>query len=138
MSAERLRRKYKKEITSDPEVFDQCTDTIIRHVGDIGRMVDEFSSFARMPEPVFQLGDLGDLVRQAVFLQKVALPDIRFHTSVPPEHLHAACDGRLVSQMLVNVIKNAGEAIATRMQNEGEKAPKGEIRSRCVPRTAKR
>jgi two-component system nitrogen regulation sensor histidine kinase NtrY len=127
LSAERLRRKYKKEIKTDPEIFDQCTDTIIRHVNDIGRMVDEFSSFARMPEPVFHIADLTDLVRQAVFLQKVTLPDVSFKTELPQSHLHAACDGRLISQMLVNVIKNSGEAIAARVQIEAESDFKGEI-----------
>ncbi|MFO1187658.1 MAG: PAS domain-containing sensor histidine kinase [Alphaproteobacteria bacterium] len=132
LSAERLRRKYKKEVSTDPEIFDQCTDTIIRHVSDIGRMVDEFSSFARMPEPVFQVGDLTDLVRQAVFLQKVGLPDVNFKTDLPQAPVFAACDGRLISQVLVNVIKNAGEAIATRLQNEGETGAPGEIRVRLV------
>jgi two-component system nitrogen regulation sensor histidine kinase NtrY len=132
LSAERLRRKYKKEIKTDPEIFDQCTDTIIRHVNDIGRMVDEFSSFARMPEPVFQVSDLTDIVRQAVFLQRVTLPDVDFRTELQQGPVIAACDARLISQVFVNVIKNAGEAIATRIQNEGEGALKGEIKVRLV------
>ncbi|CAN5361183.1 PAS domain-containing sensor histidine kinase [soil metagenome] len=72
LSAERLRRKYRSEITTDLETFDRCTDTIIRQVGEIGRMVDEFSSFARMPEPVFAEADAGELLREAVFAQRVA------------------------------------------------------------------
>ena len=76
LSAERLKRKYLKEIHNDPETFATCTDTIIRHVGDIGRMVDEFSSFARMPAPVFRDVDLVELLRQAAFLQRTADPEI--------------------------------------------------------------
>ncbi len=78
LSAERLKRKYSREITNDPETFTNCTDTIIRHVGDIGRMVDEFSSFARMPAPLMKEEDLVELVRQAVFLQRTSTPEIRF------------------------------------------------------------
>src|SRR4029077_13996427 len=78
LSAERLKRKYASEVTSDPEVFRQCTDTIIRQVGDIGRMVDEFSSFARMPAPVVRRENAQELVRHAVFLQRVAQPQIPY------------------------------------------------------------
>ncbi len=90
LSAERLKRKYLKEIGNDPETFTTCTDTIIRHVGDIGRMVDEFSSFARMPAPVFRDVDLGELVRQAVFLQRTATPGYR-HRGRPAGGAAAAC-----------------------------------------------
>ena len=76
MSAERLKRRFTKEIQSDPETFAQCADTIIRHVGDIGRMVDEFSAFARMPHPVIKPDDLGRIVREALMLQKTARPGI--------------------------------------------------------------
>ena len=112
LSAERLKRKYSGEISSDPEVFAQCTDTIIRQVGDIGRMVDEFSSFARMPAPVIRTENAQELVRHAVFLQRVANPQIAFEVSAPPEALMFECDGRLVSQALTNIFKNAAEAIA--------------------------
>ncbi|MCE9524306.1 MAG: PAS domain-containing sensor histidine kinase [Alphaproteobacteria bacterium] len=120
LSAERLRRKYKKEITSDPEVFEQCTQTIIRQVGDIGRMVDEFSSFARMPQPVMREEDIGDLIKHSVFLQRVALPQITFALLTPDEPVMVECDGRLVSQALTNVLKNAGEAVRARFGTEGE------------------
>src|SRR6185437_12442126 len=76
LSAERLKRKYLKEIRNDPETFTTCTETIIRHVGDIGRMVDEFSSFARMPSPTIKDENLIDIVRQAAFLQRTATPEI--------------------------------------------------------------
>src|SRR6185312_15607973 len=83
LSAERLRRKYRKEITADLETFDRCTDTIIRQVGDIGRMVDEFSAFARMPAPRFEDADAAELLRQAVFAQRVADPTIEIGLAEP-------------------------------------------------------
>jgi two-component system nitrogen regulation sensor histidine kinase NtrY len=115
LSAERLKRKYASEVTSDPEVFAQCTDTIIRQVGDIGRMVDEFSSFARMPAPVFRKEEAQELVRHAVFLQRVAQPQIAFEVTAPTDAIMFDCDGRLVSQALTNVLKNAVEAIIVRV-----------------------
>lgn len=78
LSAERLRRRYGKVITEDREVFDQCTETIIRQVGDIGRMVDEFSAFARMPKPEIKAMDLREALREASFLVEVSRSDIRF------------------------------------------------------------
>jgi two-component system nitrogen regulation sensor histidine kinase NtrY len=120
LSAERLRRKYKKEIATDPEVFEQCTQTIIRQVGDIGRMVDEFSSFARMPQPVMKDEDIGELIRHAVFLQRVAQPQITFALLTPEEGIDVECDGRLVSQALTNVLKNAGEAVRAKFGKEGD------------------
>jgi two-component system, NtrC family, nitrogen regulation sensor histidine kinase NtrY len=115
LSAERLKRKYAREVSTEPEVFTQCTDTIIRQVGDIGRMVDEFSSFARMPAPVIRTQDAQELVRQAVFLQRVAQPQIAFEVNTPPGPVMMDCDGRLVSQALTNVLKNAAEAIGARV-----------------------
>ena len=120
LSAERLRRKYKKEIATDPEVFEQCTQTIIRQVGDIGRMVDEFSSFARMPQPVMKDEDIGELIRHSVFLQRVAQPQITFALLTPDEPVDVECDGRLVSQALTNVLKNAGEAVRAKFGREGD------------------
>jgi two-component system nitrogen regulation sensor histidine kinase NtrY len=111
LSAERLRRKYGKKITEDREVFEQCTDTIIRQVGDIGRMVDEFSSFARMPKPVVESQDLAETIRQAVFLMRVANSDVTFDTDIPAGALPARFDRRLISQALTNLLKNAIEAI---------------------------
>jgi two-component system nitrogen regulation sensor histidine kinase NtrY len=122
LSAERLKRKYAGEVSSDPDVFAQCTDTIIRQVGDIGRMVDEFSSFARMPAPVLRDEEAQELVRHAVFLQRVAHPQIAFEVTMPTDTVIFECDGRLVSQALTNVLKNAVEAIAVRMGG-GDTAP---------------
>jgi two-component system nitrogen regulation sensor histidine kinase NtrY len=113
LSAERLRRKFGKAITEDKAVFDQCTDTIIRQVGDIGRMVDEFSSFARMPKPTFEVGNLSEAIREAVFLLEVGHPDIAFTMDLPAEPLLGRFDARLMGQALGNVVKNATEAIAS-------------------------
>ncbi len=120
LSAERLRRKYKKEIASDPEIFEQCTQTIIRQVGDIGRMVDEFSSFARMPQPVMRDEDISELIKHAVFLQRVGNPQITYALLTPDTPVTVECDGRLVSQALTNVLKNASEAVRAVFGAEGE------------------
>lgn len=115
LSAERLRRKYLGEIKNAPEVFDKCTETIIRHVGDIGRMVDEFSSFARMPKPVMAEEDLREIVKTAVFSQRVAFPEINFDIEAPSESIVVHCDGRLIAQALDNLLKNAAESIGARL-----------------------
>ena len=111
LSAERIRRKFGKVITEDKAVFDQCTDTIVRQVDDIRRMVDEFSRFARMPKPVIDGEDVADTVRQAVFLMKVAHPEIDIEADIKEDPLRAQFDRRLISQALTNIIKNATEAI---------------------------
>jgi two-component system nitrogen regulation sensor histidine kinase NtrY len=111
LSAERLRRKYSKTISDDPAVFEQCTETIVRQVDDIKRMVDEFSRFARMPKAVLADEDVADTVRQAVFLLRVAHPDIDFDVELEAETMPARFDRRLISQALTNIIKNATEAI---------------------------
>jgi two-component system nitrogen regulation sensor histidine kinase NtrY len=112
LSAERLKRKYGKVITEDRVIFDQCTETIVRQVDDIKRMVDEFSRFARMPKPVIAPEDVVDTVRQVVFLMQVAHPDIQFEVEVENERMPARFDRRLISQALTNIVKNATEAIA--------------------------
>src|SRR5437868_6839989 len=111
LSAERIRRKFGKVITEDKAVFDQCTDTIVRQVDDIRRMVDEFSRFARMPKPVMEGEDAADTVRQAVFLMKVAHPDLDIETDIKQDPLQAQFDRRLISQAVTNIVKNAAEAI---------------------------
>ena len=111
LSAERIRRKFGKVITEDKAIFEQCTDTIVRQVDDIRRMVDEFSRFARMPKPVIEGEDVADTVRQAVFLMRVGHPDIDIEAEIRDEPLRAQFDRRLISQALTNIIKNATEAI---------------------------
>jgi len=112
LSAERLRRKYGSAIKEDQAVFVQCTDTIVRQVDDIKRMVDEFSQFARMPKPVIGAEDVADMVRQAVFLQRVGNADIDIDVDIAEDPMPARFDRRLISQALTNIIKNATEAIA--------------------------
>ncbi|MEN3349622.1 MAG: two-component system, NtrC family, nitrogen regulation sensor histidine kinase NtrY, partial [Bradyrhizobium sp.] len=112
LSAERLKRKYSKVIVEDKAIFEQCTDTIVRQVDDIKRMVDEFSRFARMPKPVITSEDVADTARQVVFLQRVGSPDIDIEIETEAEHMPAKFDRRLISQGLTNIVKNATEAIA--------------------------
>ncbi|CAN7303362.1 PAS domain-containing sensor histidine kinase [Bradyrhizobium sp. LjRoot220] len=111
LSAERIRRKFGKVIIEDKGIFEQCTDTIVRQVDDIRRMVDEFSRFARMPKPVMEGEDVADTVRQAVFLMKVGHPDLDIVTEIKHDPMRAQFDRRLISQALTNIIKNATEAI---------------------------
>ena len=111
LSAERIRRKFGKVIVEDKGIFEQCTDTIVRQVDDIRRMVDEFSRFARMPKPVMEGEDVADVVRQAVFLMKVGHPDLDIETEIKQDPMRAQFDRRLISQALTNIIKNATEAI---------------------------
>ncbi|WP_245157602.1 PAS domain-containing sensor histidine kinase [Brevundimonas sp. A19_0] len=120
LSAERLRRKYRPRISDDVETFDRCTETIIRQVGDIGRMVDEFSSFARMPAPRFAPENPAELLRQAVFAQRVAVPDVEIELQKGLPRHTLQCDGRMVGQALTNILKNAGESVVARRALTGE------------------
>ncbi len=129
LSAERLKRKYLREITSDPETFATCTDTIVRHVGDIGRMVEEFSSFARVPAPVMRLENLTDLCRQTIFLQRAAHGKISITSELPDHAVYYRCDGRQLSQALTNLLLNAAEAIDGR---EGAGLAPGKIIVRLI------
>ena len=116
LSAERLRRRYRSRVEDDVEVFDRCTETIIRQVGDIGRMVDEFSSFARMPAPRFTAEKPDELLREAVFAQRVAAPDIGVDLIEPLPKVTFHADRQMVGQALTNILKNAGEAVAARRE----------------------
>ncbi|WP_264045996.1 sensor histidine kinase NtrY-like [Methylobacterium flocculans] len=112
LSAERIRRKYGKVITTDKEVFDQCTATIVRQVDEIKRMVDEFSSFARMPKPAIGRNDLSEITRQNLFMMRVAHPDMEFSFAEDGgQPVLAAFDIRLLSQAITNILKNAIEAV---------------------------
>jgi len=118
LSAERIRRKFGRVITEDKAVFEQCTETIVRQVDDIRRMVDEFSRFARMPKPVIEGEDVADTVRQAVFLMRVGHPEIDIQAEIKEEPMRAQFDRRLISQALTNIIKNASEAIEAVPQDQ--------------------
>lgn len=129
LSAERIKRRYGKVITEDREVFDQCTDTIIRQVGDIGRMVDEFSAFARMPKPEMKVVDLREPLREASFLVEVSRADIAFQRAFGDEPLKGTFDSRLMAQAFGNVIKNAAEAIDGREDDKTQGAIRVQARS---------
>ncbi|WP_447762643.1 sensor histidine kinase [Sphingopyxis panaciterrae] len=111
LAAERLQRRFGDKVEGDQATFRKLTDTVIRQVHDMRRMVDEFSSFARMPKPTFGVEDIRDILRQAVFLFEVAKPDIAFSIDVPDAIEPLVCDRRLLSQALTNIVKNAVEAI---------------------------
>jgi len=127
LSAERLRRKYAKEIVTDPEVFITCTDTIVKHVEDIGRMVDEFSAFARMPAPVMKDHELKEICRQTQFLQSSGRGDIVYTNNLPADSCVAECDARQIAQALTNLLKNAAEAIDARNSPLEGRLPPGKI-----------
>jgi two-component system nitrogen regulation sensor histidine kinase NtrY len=133
LSAERLKRRYLKQITDDPDTFRACTDTIVRQVGDIGRMVDEFSAFARMPQPVMKPEDLAQVAREALVLQQSAHHEISYATDLAPLPDRVPCDRRLLGQALTNLLQNASDAIAARAAAEAEAgqppaSPTGHIR----------
>lgn len=118
LATERLNRRYRRQIEQDGELFDELTSTIIRQVGDLRKMVDEFSSFARLPKPVFRQEDAVDLVRQAMFLQEVAKPHIQFHFATDGEVVpQIACDRHQFGQAMTNVLKNATEAVEAHAKN---------------------
>jgi two-component system, NtrC family, nitrogen regulation sensor histidine kinase NtrY len=117
LATERLGRRYRKQIVQDPELFEELTGTIIRQVGELRKMVDEFSSFARLPKPVFRHEDAVDLVRQALFLQEVAHPEIDYVFEAAEEVPHIECDRHQFGQAMTNVLKNAAEAIEVRRRD---------------------
>ncbi len=130
LSAERIKRKYLAEIKSDPEVFTACTDTIVRQVSDIGRMIDEFSAFARMPAPVFKVENLVELTQQAVDLQKIAHPAVAFEMQAPEGQVMLRCDGRQIVQVLTNVMQNAVESIESRERSSRRTMEPGRVATR--------
>jgi two-component system nitrogen regulation sensor histidine kinase NtrY len=125
LAAERLERRFGKEITSDKETFERLTATIVRQVGDLRRMVDEFSNFARMPKPVFREENIHDIARQSLFLHEVAHPAISFSLDPPNGDFRMVGDRRQLAQALTNIVKNGVEAIETR-RNRGEHSLAGD------------
>ncbi|XBQ15769.1 MAG: PAS domain-containing sensor histidine kinase [Oceanicaulis sp.] len=122
LSAERLRRRYRDQVEeAGLETFDKCVDTIVRQVSDIGRMVDEFSAFARMPAPKMERVDLNEIAGGAVFAQRVASPAIKLPFAMPEAPVTVECDSRLASQALANILKNAAESVSARMEQDGAK-----------------
>ena len=132
LSAERIRRKFRRNVEpADLETFDRCTETIVRQVGDIGRMVDEFSAFARMPTPQLSDHDAAELLREAVFARRVAAPDIEWVIGEPLPATILRVDGRMLAQALANVLKNAAESVRARMAVQLE--PAGRILAEIRP-----
>jgi two-component system nitrogen regulation sensor histidine kinase NtrY len=125
LAAERLQRRFGGEIASDKDTFERLTGTIVRQVGDLRRMVDEFSNFARMPKPVFREENVHEIARQALFLHEVAHPAVSFSIEPPTGEFRMVCDRRQLAQALTNVVKNAVEAIETR-RNRGEHSLAGD------------
>ncbi|MDZ3830911.1 MAG: ATP-binding protein [Sphingopyxis sp.] len=126
LAAERLQRRFGNKVEGDEATFRKLTDTVIRQVHDMRRMVDEFSSFARMPKPTFGAEDVRDILRQAVFLFEVAKPEIAFSVQTPTEIEPLVCDRRLLSQAMTNIVKNAVEAIEEKSK-ASDVAPIGHI-----------
>lgn len=120
LATERLKRRYRKQVEEvDGELFDELTSTIVRQVGDLRKMVDEFSSFARLPKPVFRNEDALDLVRQAIFLQQVAHPQVEFSENANAMgEREIQCDRHQLGQAMTNVLKNAVEAVEARSDND--------------------
>jgi two-component system nitrogen regulation sensor histidine kinase NtrY len=125
LAAERLQRRFGAEVTSDKDTFERLTATIVRQVGDLRRMVDEFSNFARMPKPLFRDENVHEIARQALFLHEVAHPAISFTLDPAQGEFRMVCDRRQLSQALTNVVKNAVEAIEGR-RNRGEHSIAGD------------
>ncbi len=132
LSAERLQRKYMKQIKVDAETFRTCTDMIIRHVDDIGRMVDEFSAFARMPAPVMNDENLAELVKEAMFLQQGAHPEIVFTVEQGDDPVLVRCDSEQIGRAVTNLIQNAVEAIDGRAPDDAAPLAPGQIAVRLI------
>lgn len=132
LSAERLKRKFAPKVGDEAEALEQYADVIIRQTGDLRRIVDEFSKFARMPEPERRNHDLAKLLRDAVHLQKSAMPDLRVTSDIPDEKLITEIDATMISQAMVNLIKNAGEAIESKQEKGVSKPYNPEIRIRMI------
>jgi two-component system, NtrC family, nitrogen regulation sensor histidine kinase NtrY len=125
LAAERLQRRFSEEISSDKVTFERLTGTIVRQVGDLRRMVDEFSNFARMPKPVFRDENVHEIAGQALFLHEVAHPGLTFVLDPPEGEFRMVCDRRQLAQALTNVVKNGVEAIEGR-KNRGEHSLAGD------------
>ena len=125
LAAERLQRRFSQEIESDKDTFERLTGTIVRQVGDLRRMVDEFSNFARMPKPVFRTENIHEIARQSLFLHEVAHPAITFVLDPPGGDFRMVCDRRQLGQALTNLVKNSVEAIESR-RNRGEHSLEGD------------
>jgi len=118
LSTERLRKKYLPQISIDAENYVKYVDTIAKHIGDIGKIVEEFVNFARMPAPSMKREDMTAIIRKALFSEQTAHTDIAYHVDLPDAPLHVACDEQQISRVLLNILKNAAEALEARSQTQ--------------------
>lgn len=128
LSAERIKRKFAPKLAEESDALEQMTSVIIRQTNDLRRIVDEFSKFARMPEPEKRLEDIVDLLRSAITLQDAGQPDVSFVTDLPDAHVKTSLDATMITQALTNLMKNAGEAIEARIEKDIDPHIRGEIR----------
>ena len=128
LSAERIKRKFSSKVGEDADKLDQMTDVIVRQTNDLRRIVDEFSKFARMPEPQLKMCDLTKLVSDAVTLQSAGQPDVAITADLPDEAVLAEVDGTMITQALTNLIKNAGEATESYRESHASESYQSEIR----------
>ena len=127
LSAERLKRRYLSQVTNDPDTFQLCTDTIVRQVESLRRLVDEFSDFARQPAPQFVECNLAAIAREAIALQENAAPTVGFTLESPADPFTVVCDENQILRVLTNLLQNAAEAIERRLGEEGDAAEPGRI-----------
>ena len=127
LSAERLERKYLKEIKTDPHIFTSCISTITRQVADIGRMVDEFSNFARMPKASMKMENISEICRQAVFLEENRTPGLNFTMDFPEKDVIGYCDNPQINRALTNLLKNASESVVGKIEEQGSNISDGKI-----------
>ncbi len=137
LSAERLQRKYLKQIKIDPETFSSCTETIVRQVEEIGRMVDEFSAFARMPQATLKEENLSEICRQSLSLERHRHPEIDYQLETPESPAHLRCDSRQIGQALTNLLKNAAESVSASIKAQEGAPKKGKIRCRVIDDSVK-
>jgi two-component system nitrogen regulation sensor histidine kinase NtrY len=128
LSAERIKRKFRAQVGDDAAALDQMTDVIVRQTNDLRRIVDEFSKFARMPEPVLVLNDLTKVVADAITLQRAGQPEVKITGDLPDVAILADMDATMISQALLNLIKNAGEATETYIEKHGAKGYQPQIK----------
>ncbi|KQI72867.1 ATPase [Loktanella sp. 5RATIMAR09] len=130
LSAERIKRKFHSQVGHDADKLEQMTDVIVRQTNDLRRIVDEFSKFARMPEPELHINDMTQLVHDALSLQIAGQPDVHFAAEIPEEQVLVDMDDTMIGQALTNLLKNAGEATETYVSRHGAEGYRPEIQLR--------
>ncbi len=132
LSAERIKRKFHSQVGMDADKLEQMTDVIVRQTNDLRRIVDEFSKFARMPEPELALNDLTQLIHDSLSLQMAGQPGVFFAASIPDEAVLIDMDDTMIGQALTNLLKNAGEATETYIERHGAEGYRPEIQLRMI------